>query len=184
MALLANLEDWNQNAEKGGTIWKLQARVQLDTDYEIGPKAGFTLDCEDEKTTYENCVDVPWSKRPSGERACFADRIRWKENYYAPYLMNWMMDVDCKAKMQSLELVITPEVQPYFNVEMWYGPSSFTAKQLQTQLQEGFDHSYRAGDINFSLLDMTWTKVGKEQESLDMLFTKMLAFQKQNTVLK
>lgn len=132
LALLANsYEHSHPKPVLGKQKWLLELKLQVETDYELN--IGLTSDCEKPETTYEDCEDVPWSKRTLAQKTLIADQLRWNEDKFAERIRDWMMGIgeDVKMELQSIELVLTIETQPFFKVVAVCGPTDNAPKRVE-----------------------------------------------------
>ena len=61
--------------------------------------------------------------------------------------------------MQKIQLLLQPSHVPYWNVNVWYGPTRDPPEKLARDIEESFAHAFRRGDVNYSVHDMRWSKI-------------------------
>jgi hypothetical protein len=142
----------NRKNTRGKNTWCLDAKVQLETDYDLlGEETGGF----DENEEY----DVLWKNRTNENKTNTNNIVRWSEYKYVQEFPNWMIaNYEDKMEFKYIQLVESVEHQPYWNIRIKYITHSESFKELEKLIQDTFDHYFRAGNVNFSLQKTKWRK--------------------------
>lgn len=165
--------------------WKLNISIGLATCY--GPCGDY--ECENSKTEF--CGDMTtegtiWSKRTIKNKKFINTIMKKSQKENCKNLMYWLendSEYNDLTQMTFCQLILSLEHAPIWNVEMVYGPTQFTKKEIQDMVVGLFEHYFRAGDMNFEILETNWTslKIDNMREEINK-FNQMIAKQNADQV--
>ncbi len=144
-------EGVNKQDKENKYAWQLHAIVKLETDYDLlGEKGGFEKNDE---------YNIMWKNRSLQEIQQINDMVRWHEHKYINDFTTWMIvEYEDDMFFEYIQLSVSNYHQPYWNIKMTYKTHLSDSLKMTEKIQETFDHYFRSGNVNFSLLKTKWVQ--------------------------